>query len=221
MTTVVAGVGVVLAVLFAGFVRDLGVTSSLRAQAQLAADAAALAAVAESAPYGGGRRRQQAAAYARKNGARLLHCSCPDASTASEVTVAVSDVVAEARAVLDPEALLPASVAFDSGGLNPFLADAVRRLIDASRGRIRLISGYRSSEAQSVLWERALERYGSSDRADDWVAPPGHSMHQRGLAVDLGGDLAMAVRLIKELELPMWRPLHNEPWHFELVGSRG
>jgi hypothetical protein len=46
-------------------------------------------------------------------------------------------------------------------------------------------------------------------------------MHQRGLAVDLGGDVDLAVRLIRRLDLPMWRPLPNEPWHFELAGSRG
>jgi hypothetical protein len=46
-------------------------------------------------------------------------------------------------------------------------------------------------------------------------------MHERGLAVDLGGDLIRAVQLIEELDLPLYRPLANEPWHFELIGSRG
>jgi hypothetical protein len=45
-------------------------------------------------------------------------------------------------------------------------------------------------------------------------------MHERGLAVDLGGDLALAADLIDELALPLWRPLANEPWHFELRGAR-
>ena len=60
----------------------------------------------------------------------------------------------------------------------------------------------------------------AEDGTLDWVAPPGHSMHERGLAVDLGGDLARAVQLIDELDLPLHRPLANEPWHFELIGSR-
>ncbi|MEA2485709.1 MAG: D-alanyl-D-alanine carboxypeptidase, partial [Actinomycetota bacterium] len=59
------------------------------------------------------------------------------------------------------------------------------------------------------------------EAADDWVAPPGGSMHERGLAVDLGGDLQLAVRIVAQLHLPLWRPLMNEPWHFELIGSRG
>jgi hypothetical protein len=41
------------------------------------------------------------------------------------------------------------------------------------------------------------------------------------MAVDLGGDLSLAVRLITRMHLPLWRPLPNEPWHFELNGSRG
>ena len=77
-----------------------------------------------------------------------------------------------------------------------------------------------SRAEQRILWKAALERYGSPDRADDWVARPGTSMHERGLAVDLGGDLSVAVALVDELRLPLRRPLENEPWHFELEGAR-
>jgi hypothetical protein len=65
-----------------------------------------------------------------------------------------------------------------------------------------------------------LERYGDAEAADDWVARPGTSMHERGLAVDLGGDLVLAESLIIELGLPIHSPLPNEPWHFELLGGR-
>jgi LAS superfamily LD-carboxypeptidase LdcB len=56
--------------------------------------------------------------------------------------------------------------------------------------------------------------------ADDWVARPGSSMHERGLAIDLGGDLDLARSLAATLGLPLVQPLENEPWHFELVGAR-
>jgi hypothetical protein len=46
-------------------------------------------------------------------------------------------------------------------------------------------------------------------------------MHERGLAVDLGGDVEEAAELVRKLGLPLHRPLANEPWHFELAGSRG
>jgi hypothetical protein len=106
-------------------------------------------------------------------------------------------------------------------GLNPALLQATQQLISASNGRVWLVSGYRDHLRQYQLWVAALQRYGSPEAADNWVAPPGSSMHERGLAVDLGGDLNLAVQLIQEFGLPMWRPMSWEPWHFELVGSRG
>lgn len=105
-------------------------------------------------------------------------------------------------------------------GMHPTMAAAVQQLIAASGGRVWLVSGFRDAQRQYQLWLGALEKYGSPEAADNWVARPGHSMHEAGLAADLGGDLNLAVRLIEQLELPLWRPMSWEPWHFELVGSR-
>lgn len=217
MTLLVGVMGTTLALLLTTFSTDIAHTSATKARAQLAADAAALAAVAESSVYGGGQHRQQAARFADANGARLLECLCDPGSTAVQVRVAVEDVVADARAVFDPSKVMPAQIAFDGAGLHPVLAGAVDRLISASRGRVHVVSGLRSSARQSVLWADALERYGSAEAADDWVAPPGTSMHEKGLAVDLGGDLDMAVAIVDNLDLPLHRPLAHEPWHFELT----
>jgi LAS superfamily LD-carboxypeptidase LdcB len=134
----------------------------------------------------------------------------------------VEGVIAEARAVLDPEAIFPAPVPSDASAmdhLHPSLDSAVRRLIQAAAGRLRVVSGFRSTARQTELWDQALARYGSAEAADDWVARPGRSMHERGLAVDLAGDLDLAVELIGRLGLPLHRPLPNEPWHFELLGA--
>ncbi|HVL65240.1 MAG TPA: D-alanyl-D-alanine carboxypeptidase family protein [Actinomycetota bacterium] len=106
-------------------------------------------------------------------------------------------------------------------GLHPTLSAAVQQLIAASGGRVWLVSGYRSTAHQQLLWQAALARYGSAEAADNWVAPPGSSNHERGLAVDLGGDLEYAAALAARLKLPLWRPMSWEPWHFELIGSRG
>jgi LAS superfamily LD-carboxypeptidase LdcB len=137
-----------------------------------------------------------------------------------QVKVSVADVSAQARAVLDPSLLRPSVVAWDRSGLQPALAAAVNSLVIAGHGAIRVVSGYRSRAAQAALWGKALQRYGNAKTADDWVAPPGRSMHERGLAVDLGGDLELAAHLIQQQHLPMYQPLRNEPWHFELRGSR-
>lgn len=137
-----------------------------------------------------------------------------------QVQVAVGDVTASARAVFEPDMLRPAPDMFAANGLDPLLRAAVERLVEASDGRVHVVSGYRSVAEQQVLWTQALQQYGSAEAADDWVAPPGHSMHQRGLAVDLGGDLALAASLVERLGLPLWRPMSYEPGHFELTGSR-
>ena len=220
MTVIVAGLGIGLALLFGSFLGDLGAATSQRSRAQAAADAAALAAVAESGPYGRGQPERIAGIYAQRNGGRVIECRCATGATAVQVTVSVDGVSASSRAVLDPEALAPALFGSESGHLHPLLADAVNELLAASQGSIAVSSGARSTGEQARLWAEALQKYGSAEEADNWVAPPGHSMHERGLAVDLSGDIDLALRLIEQRDLPLWRPMDHEPWHFELIGSR-
>ena len=219
MTAAVAGLTLLLGLALGTGAVDVGDAASTRARAQTAADAAALAAVAESSPSGEGRPTEAAADYAERNGARLVKCYCDVGATAMQVLVSVDGVLAEARAVMDPSLLAPAPVG-STRGLHRDLAAAVDRLVSASFGRVSVVSGYRSPASQARLWADALEEHGSPEAADDWVARPGASMHEKGLAVDLGGDLAEAVRLIDRLGLPLHRPLPHEPWHFELTGTR-
>jgi hypothetical protein len=216
----ITGLALVLVVAFAGFTADIGATTALRTRAQTAADAAALAAVAESAQPGGGDPAGAATRFAEANGGTVIECLCEPGRTAMQVRVEVGGVIADARAVFDPTELAPVSLAFDGAGLDPRLERAIRTLVGAARGAVRVRSGFRSFTEQSVLWEAALKRYGSPEAADDWVAPPGSSFHEKGLAVDLEGDIALAADLVRRLGLPLWRPLANEPWHFELLGSR-
>ena len=220
MTVLVGSIGVGLALIGAVFLNQLGAAAALDGRAQAAADAAALAAVAESGPYGSGAPERMADSYARMNGATVVECRCAPGATAVQVAVEVDGALARARAVIDPEAFAPLLLGTGNGRLHPRLAPAVARLVAASGGRISVTSGARSTAEQTRLWQEALAKYGSPEAADDWVAPPGHSMHERGLAVDLGGDLGLAVELIDRLDLPLWRPMDHEPWHFELIGSR-
>jgi len=221
VTLLVACTACVLALLGATLISDLAAAATARARAQAAADAAALAAVAESAPQGGGRPARSAARYAVQNGARLVSCRCPPGATDAVVKVALGGVVAEARAVLEPRLLAPGRGALSPQGLHPALDASVRRLLDAAAGSVWITSGHRSRRQQGQLWAAAVARYGSAEAADDWVARPGHSLHERGLAVDLGGDIERAAALVSALGLPLRRPLPNEPWHFELAGARG
>jgi len=67
--------------------------------------------------------------------------------------------------------------------LTQFILDARAQGIDLGVG-----SGYRSYEKQKRLWEQALKKYGSPEKARKWVAPPGGSFHNKGLAVDLNSN---------------------------------
>ena len=221
MTLIVGGLALTIAVLVGTVFTLFTGLASDRARAQTAADAAALAAVAESVPTEDGLHTEAARRYAEANGATLVACeSCDPGSTSVIVTVEVDGVEGRARATLDPNAFLPADLDLTSGGLQWPMQYAVDRLIAAAGGRVRVVSGWRSPERQTQLWSAALQEYGDPEVADNWVARPGTSMHERGLAVDLGGDLQLAASLVDQLDLPLHRPLPNEPWHFELSGAR-
>ena len=219
MTILVGTLSIAITLAWGGFLRDMHEVTLSRQLAQTAADAAALAAVAEAAPYGVGAPAAQAREYAEANGAHLLSCDCEAGAVGAQVEVSYRGVVAQARAAYDPRRLQPLPTAATQG-LHPALAEAVGALVRASEGAVYVVSGYRPPQRQAELWKQALAKYGSPEVADDWVAPPGRSMHERGLAVDLGGDTGLAARLVADLGLPLYRPLPHEPWHFELVGTR-
>src|SRR5215472_10139569 len=106
----------------------------------------------------------------------------------------------------------------DTTGLQPDFAADILKLIAASNGKIWINSGYRSDERQAQLYQAAVQKYGAAE-AGNWVAPPGHSNHNRGLAVDLGGDLGLAHQLAAQFGMTF--PMSWEPWHIEPVGIRG
>lgn len=107
-------------------------------------------------------------------------------------------------------------------------SSALENLIAASGGRIWIASGDRDTELQRRLWEDKLAEYGlppdidpDDPRAADarnYVAPPGHSNHEKGLAADLAGDLALAHQLAGQFGL--YFPMPWEEWHIEIMGSR-
>lgn len=220
MTVLIAGICLVLSAAFTWFTGSMGGAVGERARAQYAADAAALAAAGAMAPGASAAPEEEAEDYATANGAKLEDCACDPSSAEAVVTVSIGDIDAQARAVLDLARIAPQWLGTTSDGLHPAMEAAVSRLLAAGRGAIVMNSGFRSSQRQTELWQDALRKYGNPEVADDWVARPGHSMHERGLAVDLGGDIELAQRLAIELGLPLYRPLANEPWHFELLGSR-
>lgn len=51
---------------------------------------------------------------------------------------------------------------------------------------LKAVSGYRSYQRQSTIYSNKLDRVGTKEKADQYVARPGASEHQLGLAMDVG-----------------------------------
>ena len=93
---------------------------------------------------------------------------------------------------------------------------------------LTVVSGYRSISHQKVLFQRAVEKYGSEKAATKWVAPPGHSAHHTGRAIDfyVGGSNS-STNAAKQRNLAPYKwlvcnalkfgftPYAAEPWHWE------
>jgi len=128
--------------------------------------------------------------------------------------------------------------------LHHLAAGAATALVAAARAAglraplLLPVSGFRDPERQAHLWQEALRRYGSPEEARRWVAPPGHSAHQSGRAIDfyLGGSVSGSVskRNVARLRAtPAYRwlaanaarfgfyPYGAEPWHWEYNPPRG
>lgn len=105
----------------------------------------------------------------------------------------------------------------DVQDLDPTFASKLNQLIAASHGKIWITSGFRSEQQQADLYAKAVQKYGAQE-AGMWVAPPGHSNHNKGIAADLGGDMDLAHKLAPQFGLVF--PMSWEQWHIEPVGAR-
>jgi hypothetical protein len=119
----------------------------------------------------------------------------------------------------------------DVQGLKPQFQSRLAAFIDAAQRAghdIKILSGHRSNERQARLWSAAVKRYGSEAAARRWVAPPGGSSHNTGLAVDLsygdrgpglGGKKTAAVDWAHKnaRAFGLHFRLGHEDWHIEPV----
>ena len=124
---------------------------------------------------------------------------------------------------------------------------ALQQLFDAARaeGLYPVVaSGYRTNEEQRQIMEEKIEAYRQEGYSQDlaqqaaaqWVAQPGTSEHELGLAVDINPDAAMGTgqELYDWLLEHAWEygfikrypadkseitGIANEPWHYRYVGQ--
>lgn len=206
----VAGVGLVAMMVLA--LGPMGRHLSQRAQARTAADAAALAGAAEG--------EAAARALAEANGAELTRYVVVDGEHVV-VEVAIGGVTAHARAVArqvpDPAGAAAgggAAVAGtgDRAGLAPAMLAALAAAERLLGRPVPIVSGYRSPARQRELWERrASNPYP--------VAPPGRSMHERGLAIDVPRSFVDDLLQIAD-QVGLCHPLpRTDPVHFVVCGS--
>lgn len=83
---------------------------------------------------------------------------------------------------------------------------------------IYIASGYRSKSRQTLLFSRAMKKYGSYETAIKWVLPPEISHHPMGLAIDVNypSDPKGAAWLeLNGAKFGLCRIFANEWWHFE------
>lgn len=195
-TTPLMAVMVLLIAFAAMAAAALGRVAIDQARARTAADASALAAATAGSETG------QRLAIA--NGATGVVIS-PRSPSADDVHVrlSVGDAEAEARAIAPT---LPGP-----DGLTPAMAAALARAEQMLGETVPIVSGYRSPEAQQALWDNRFSNPYP-------VAPPGTSMHERGLAVDVPSDfvarllsVAPAVGLCQPLPI-------SDPIHFVFCG---
>jgi hypothetical protein len=177
-------------------VGKVGAAAASRAQAQTAADAAALAGAA------GG--KSSADALARQNGGRLERYSEKGRTVAVTVQVGAARATAKAERFGDE-----GGVQGSSTGLAPAMRAAIARAEELLGQRIPVASGFRSRAQQAALYERR-------DSNPYPVAPPGSSMHERGLAIDVPRSF-VARLLTVAARAGLCRPYPvADPVHFEV-----
>lgn len=123
-----------------------------------------------------------------------------------------------------------------AAALESMFADCVA----ATGEKLISVSGYRSYQRQATIYANKVESVGSKKKADEYVARPGASEHQLGLAMDVGRksdrNLTAAFGRTpagKWLAEYCWKygfilryqegwedvtGYKSEPWHFRYVG---
>src|SRR5690606_18258144 len=92
-------------------------------------------------------------------------------------------------------------------GLEPSFGRKVKNVVNITRGRVYVVSGFRTRAQQAALYARYQAGRGNK------AARPGTSMHEKGLAVDFGGQYRRYLGVIQSQGLLNTVP--GEPWHFE------
>ena len=125
-------------------------------------------------------------------------------------TQAEATKAAQGRGMGTRSGPLPAGAGPGPGGTYPPLAGRLAQLLAMGKGSIGITGagGFRSYADQVRMYKNYLA-------GGNLAAKPGHSNHERGLAADLSGNLALAHRLAPSLGLHF--PVRGENWHVQAL----
>jgi len=185
------------------------------------------------------RGREAATETARRNDARDVAVSFPDAATFAPVRIRVTvrdpievgdgeRVAAGARA--EAELAPPADIAFAAGAgeyrgplairqgkpMRPDVAAAFDRMAASARRdgiSLVVVSGFRTTAEQAVLFARHPD--------PKWVAPPGQSLHRLGTELDLGPSTAYIWLAANARRFHFTQRYSWEPWHYGFTLNAG
>ncbi len=101
-------------------------------------------------------------------------------------------------------------------GLHPVLLRRLGAWNRALGGKFSVGSGYRSIASQAALYRRWKAGVPGQAKA----APPGRSMHNFGLAVDLSPSRTTARERALGAKFGLYWPMSFEPWHVQAVGLK-
>jgi zinc D-Ala-D-Ala carboxypeptidase len=108
--------------------------------------------------------------------------------------------------------------------LDPKLSQALRQAAEAAQTagvELRVTSGWRSEKYQKDLLHKAVIRYGSLEKAQQFVNTPERSAHVSGKAVDIGPTRAADWMVQHGSDYGLCQAYSNEMWHFELLTEPG
>ncbi|MFD0402276.1 M15 family metallopeptidase [Kitasatospora sp. NPDC059811] len=110
------------------------------------------------------------------------------------------------------------------GNLDGPLLEAVQQAARDARAQgieMTVTSGWRSKEYQQRLLDKGVARYGSLERARQFVNTPEKSAHVSGKAIDIGPTNADYWLIQHGARYGLCQVYANEIWHFELLTSPG
>ncbi|MCT2544630.1 M15 family metallopeptidase [Streptomyces atratus] len=199
-------------------------TAARRLPGRTAAGVGAVLAVAVTAAWGL-TTRSDPAAPADATAGRAPGGGAATAEVTPEHADESADAGADESSTADGRQFTPFDTRYPAiARLDKRLLKAVQQAARDARDdgiEFRVTSGWRSKEHQQRLLDEGIEKYGSAEKARQFVNTPQKSTHVSGKAVDIGPTDADDWLIRNGSDYGLCQVYNNEMWHFELLTRPG